>query len=110
MIHSDKGYVPRKNYLHQLMKTNQSLNRYQNQSTKGGGQSELGSENELLPLSGTVSPNILIRDEILDNPTQNPSVQFQNESENSLSSRVEMLSDSQNIEELQNAKRNYKTR
>ena len=64
-------------------------------------QSELGSEIESCPLSGIVSPNILIRDEILEYPTQTPFVLFQNESENSLDSRVEMLSDSQNVEELQ---------
>ena len=56
-------------------------------------QSELGSEIESCPLSGFVSPNILIRGEILEYPTQTPSVLFQNESENSLDSRVEMLSD-----------------
>ena len=52
------------------------------------------------PLSGIVFPNILRRDEILGHPTQTPSLLFQNKSENSLDSRVEMLSESQTIEEL----------
>ena len=63
-------------------------------------QSELGSERESCLLSGIVPPNILIRDEILENPIQISYVLFQNEDENNLDPSVEMLSESQTIEKL----------
>ena len=40
------------------------------------------------------------RNEILEYSTQTPSVLFQDKSENSQDSRVEMLSESQNVEEM----------
>ena len=56
-------------------------------------QSELCSEIEMAPISGNVSPNILVRTEFLENPIKTSSVLFQNMSENSLESNVEMVPD-----------------
>ena len=60
-------------------------------------QSNLGSEIESAPISGSVSPNILIRTEVLGNPFQNSSVL--NMSETSLELNVEMLPDFRTIKE-----------
>ena len=60
----------------------------------------MGSEIESAPLSGKVPPNILVRTEFLENLIKDSSVLFQNTSENSLESYVEMFSDSSNIVEL----------
>ena len=63
-------------------------------------QSDLGSEIEEAPLYGTVSPNILIRTEFLENPTKISSVLFQKVSVSKMDSNVEMLSNVQTVEEL----------
>ena len=62
-------------------------------------QSELGSEIESVPTSGNVSPN-MVRTKFLENPIKTSFVLFQNMSENSLESNVEMFSDTSNIVEL----------
>ena len=67
-------------------------------------QSDLGSEIELAPIYGSVSPNILIRTEFLENLTQISSVLFQKLSKNNMESNVEMLSDVQIIEEQSKTK------
>ena len=60
-------------------------------------QSGLGSEIESVLMTGSVSPNILGRIKILENPIQTRSVLFQNLSKNSLESNVEIFSDIETI-------------